>query len=119
MDIENRISELKKLADTYDKMSSIDKIKNTDTYNKIMEEKGVCVELLNNYRKMLDASIDTGEVNDDNIMLLLERVSEIKQKMNDTSMSLNEIIELYVNLTTIKVKLDSYFDNKKIQIIKL
>ena len=125
INIDDKITQLKKLVEKYDKMDNIEKIKHTDNYNNIIQEKESCINLVNKYKNAVD-NIDKNKnniteeiVTDDKVFMLLEQFNEIKKQINDSTLNLNELIDLYIKLNNVKTQLDLYFGNKKLQIVKL
>lgn len=125
VNIDDKISQLKKLTEEYDKMDNLAKIKNTDTYNNIIKERDLCASLVNEYKSIIH-NVNNNKINiheelitDDKVFTLLEEFNDIKKQINNSSVGLNESIDLYIKLNNVKIQLDSYFGNKKLQIIKL
>lgn len=119
--IEEKIVELKLQAEEYNKLSDQDKIKNIDTYNKIVQERELCTSVINEFKKSItiDVTKSTTKKKQPTPDALMDKVHEIKIKMDSDDMKLDELIDLYTQLCDAKSKLDVHFTNKKMQIIKL
>ncbi len=123
INIDDKLVQLKKLVEEYDKMDNLEKIKHTDNYNNIIQERDSCIKLVNNYKNTVN-NVDKDNIikeilTEDTVIILLEQFNDIKKRINDSTLTLNELIELYVTLNSVKTQLDLYFENKKMQIIKL
>jgi len=138
--LEEKIMLLRIQIDEYSNLTDQDKIKNADKYNKITKEKDDCIIQLEKYKEML-ISIDKNSKNefcsseehnkehnkdkkndiiDDKLLtLLINNIHEIKTNSETPNIKLDELIKLYSQLTETKVQLDSYFQNKTMEIIKL
>jgi len=125
--IEEMVTLLKLQTNEYNELPDQEKLKNTDTYNKIIKGTDNCIIELETYKEILNAvdkpSKDVKkktQVVDDKILdTSMNKIHEIKTNIDNPNMKLNDLIELYVQLTEIKSQLDFCFQNKKIEIIKL
>lgn len=123
--IEDKITLLKLKAIEYDEMTDQNKITNLDKYNKIVKEKDNCIAQLEKYKELImlidTQTINTNEKSHNNDIFdsLLQKIHEIKNKMNNQNVKLDELIELHVQLTEIKSQFGACSQNKKLEIIKL
>lgn len=123
--IEDKITLLKLKAIEYDEMTDQNKITNLDKYNKIVKEKDNCIAQLEKYKELImlidTQTINTNEKSHNNDIFdsLLQKIHEIKNKMNNQNVKLDELIELHVQLTEIKSQFEACSQNKKLEIIKL
>ena len=126
--LEDKIILLKIQIEEYDKLSNQDKIKNVEKYNKMIKEKDDYVTMLEKYKEMfilidkknnMKKKGDT-PLDDELLAILLNDVYEIKTSIETHSnIKLDELIKLYDQLTETKFQLDSYFQSKTMEIIKL
>lgn len=123
IEIEDKITNLKKKMCDYDSMDDINKIKNIDLYNEIIKEKKICDEILKNNKAVVDSinikGIEAIEYTDENISKILDRIQEIKNiKIFDT-MKLHDLIKLFVEITNLSVHFKKYLSEKQLEIISV
>jgi hypothetical protein len=117
--LEEKIDKLKTKAETYDKLTDNEKIQNFEEYNQMLVEQNEYNALLMNYKNVLsnDNKKKKNVTCDDKAFgILMTQVHEIKQKMDENNISLDELMELYGTLNDAKIKIDVYLNNKKISI---
>ena len=119
LSIEERIGALRSQAEEYDQLSDQDKIKNIDTYNKIVQEREICIALIGDFKVSLTTPKSNNKKKQPNTDALMEKVHDIKTKIESDDIKLDELVDLYTQLSDAKSKLDVHFTNKKMQIIKL
>lgn len=124
--LDKYVSNLLNDIDAYNKLSDDDKIKNIDKYNKLQTELTNCTNLLNEKKDVFSKIInDTTkciahcECDDVDYVEITKKMSGIKDKIEKNVISLDESIDLYVELINIKNKLDVYLDKNGLFINKI
>ena len=117
--LEEKIGKLKTRAENYDKLTDNKKIQNFEEYNQMAKEKDEYSAILMNFKNTLngDPKKKKNVICDDKTFgVLMTQIHEIKQKMDDNNISLDELMELYGKLNDAKTKIDVYLNNKKMVI---
>ncbi len=118
MSIENKINELEIQAAKYESLSDHQKIMCNDYVN-IIDAKEECAYLLNEQKNSFNS------VHNENIVLncddnmfenITNKINALKQTINDDK-SLEEMITIYNDLCFNKKLLETYFTNKKMEIV--
>jgi hypothetical protein len=124
--IEEKIKDIKQRTQKYNNLTDDNKIKSIDEYNSILKEKESCLEKLEQYKTILnsidninDNSSINDQQNDKEIELLMLKTHEIKNKMKDSNINLNEMVSLLSEMTKVKSRLSICLESKKLEIIKL
>lgn len=117
MNLENSILELKEIADKYNSLTDDEKLKNIEEYNKIQNNKELYGEMLLNIKASLNQPIKDSESKD--IHLLMNKAISINQQLSDDSNSIDNLIEMNNELSSIESNLTEYYDKLKFEIVNL
>lgn len=127
--VEEMVILLKQQTNQYNELSDQDKIKNIDAYNKLIKEKDNCAKELEKYKESFimankpkdnkEQTQDNNKLNDNLLETSIDKINEIKMKIDNPTAKLHELIGLYEQLTEMKLQLDDCFQNKKMEIVKL
>jgi len=120
--IESQIGQLKELVKKYDSLSDLEKINQIDQYKEAKENHTLCKNKLDEYVNSLESikDIDSENSNDTEISIndIMEQIKIIKEQ-TDANSNLDELMNLYTKLTNFKTILQSYLENKKMEIINV
>lgn len=121
--LENKIDLLKKKIIEYEEFDDNEKINKIQEYNKIIQEKEKCSNLILDYKKSLDEikpkKNKQKKHSNENISTLLNKMHEIKKVLELNTLPIKELIVHYQELCEIKSILEEHFKNKKMEILEL
>ena len=123
-DIEIKIETLKKNIMDYNKLSNTEKICKIEYLNKLIKDKDDFIVIFNELNKNIKENkfeMDKTTIICDQILFvkLVERISEIKELIGNNNLTLKELIKLNNEFRNIRLKLDSFLQDKKMQIINI
>ena len=118
--MENKIRELKLKAAQYEKLSDYEKITRQEYFD-IIDEKEDCAYMLNDYKNKfnninntkLDVKFEESQFED-----TMNKINTIKQDFNNCK-DIGAMIQMYENLSAYQHMLESYFENKKMEVLHI